>query len=96
MALNPINLKEIDKVAGNIYEAVVVASRRARMINNDNRLEFKMMLDTMLPQTEDEFEERDNSEQIKISLEFEKRPKPHEQALDELLQGKLKYRYKED
>ncbi len=96
MALHPINLKEIDKVAGNIYEAVVVASRRARMINNDNRLEFKMMLDTMLPEKEDEFEERDNSEQIKISLEFEKRPKPHEQALDELLQGKLKYRYKED
>jgi len=96
MALKPINLKEIDKVAGNIYEAVVVASRRARMINNDNRLEFKMMLDTMLPQADDEFEERDNSEQIKISLEFEKRPKPHEQALRELLEGKLKYRYKED
>ncbi len=95
MALKPINIGEINKHAQNVYEAVIVAARRARMINSDNRLEFNTMLSTLLPQQEDEFEERDNSEQIKISLEFEKRPKPHEQALEELLDGKLKFRYKE-
>ncbi len=94
MAIKPINIGEINKNAQNVYEAVIVAARRARMINADNRLEFDTMLSTLLPVQEDEFEERDNSEQIKISLEFEKRPKPHEQALEELLAGKLKFRYK--
>ncbi len=96
MALKPINSGEINKYAQNVYEAVAVAARRARMINADNRLEFTTMLNTLIPQQEDEFEERDNSEQIKISLEFEKRKKPHEQALEELLSGNLKFRYKEE
>jgi DNA-directed RNA polymerase omega subunit len=95
MALKPINIAEINKNANNTYEAVIVAARRARMINDENRLEFNTMLSTLIPQEEDEFEERDISEQIKISVEFEKRPKPHEIALEELLSGKLKYRYKD-
>ncbi len=94
MALKPIDIGKINEHAQNVYEAVIVAARRARMINSDNRLEFNTMLSTLIPQQEDEFEERDISEQIKISLEFEKRKKPHEQALDELLSGKLKYKYK--
>ena len=95
MALKPINIAEINKNANNTYEAVIVAARRARMIYDENRLEFNTMLSTLIPQEEDEFEERDISEQIKISVEFEKRPKPHEIALEELLSGKLKYRYKD-
>ena len=95
MALKPINIGEINKYAQNVYEAVIVAAKRARMINSDNRLEFDTMLSTLIPKQEDEFEERDISEQIKISVEFEKRKKPHEQALDELLSGKLKYKYKD-
>ncbi len=96
MAIKPIDLREIDKRAANVYEAIVVCAKRARMINNENRLEFNTYLNTMVEQEEDEFDDRDNSEQIKISLEFEKRPKPHEVALEELLSGKLKYYKKEE
>lgn len=96
MAIKPIDLREIDKRAANVYEAIVVCAKRARMINDENRLEFNTYLNTMVDQEEDEFDDRDNSEQIKISLEFEKRPKPHEVALKELLDGKLKYYKREE
>jgi len=41
------------------------------------------------PKTESETEENDvNPDQLKVSLEFEKRPKPTDTALDELLSEK--------
>jgi hypothetical protein len=46
--------------------------------------------------TETEGEETDvNPDQLKVSLEFEKRPKPTDFALDELMSGKLEWRYRE-
>lgn len=95
-AIKPIELRRIEGNAANIYEAVVVAAKRARIINNDNRLEFNTLLSTIIPTTDDEFEEKENPDQLKLSLEFEKRPKPHIQAMDELLNGKVQYRYKDE
>jgi hypothetical protein len=45
---------------------------------------------------EDEFEERENPEQMKLSLDFEKREKAHIQALKELVDSKIEYRYKNE
>jgi hypothetical protein len=36
-----------------------------------------------------------NPDQLKISLEFEKRPKPTEVAINEVREKKIPYRYKE-
>jgi len=36
-----------------------------------------------------------NPDQLKISLEFEKRPKPTEVSLEETMADKLEFRYKE-
>ena len=36
-----------------------------------------------------------NPDQLKISLEFEKRPKPTEEAIEELMNNQLDARYKE-
>ena len=94
--INPIELSRIEGKSSNIYEAVVVSAKRARIINNDNRLEFNTLLSTIIPTTDDEFEEKENPDQLKLSLEFEKRPKPHIQAMDELLEGKISYRYKDE
>jgi hypothetical protein len=43
---------------------------------------------------EDEFEDRENPEQLKLSLEFEKREKPHIKAVKELVKSEIDYRYK--
>jgi len=94
--ISPIDLREFDKVAANLYEAVVVIGRKARRINDENRLEYNTLVGSLAPGLEDEIEGRDNSELAKISIEMENRPKPHLIALKQLLDGELTYRYKEE
>ena len=95
MAIKPINLKELESKTDNLYEAVVVAGKRARQINEDNRLEFNQLVSTMIPVVEDDFEERGNPDQEKISLQFEKREKPHLLALGELMEDEFEFRYRD-
>ncbi len=95
MAIQTIDLRTIEANTKNIYEAVVVASKKARKINDDNRLEFNQLVSTIIPAIEDEFEERGNPDQEKISLQFEKLEKPHLRALNELINNELPYRYKD-
>lgn len=96
MPLQPIDLSKLNVKAANIYEAIIVAALEARRINSENKLEFNTLLNNLSLGAEDDFEDRDNTEQLKISVGFEKRPKPHMIALQELLDGKIKYRYKEE
>lgn len=96
MNLVPIDLRAIDQRAENVYEAIVVAAQRARQINNENKIEFNALLNT-IPSigADDDAEDVTNPAQLKIALELEKKPKPQLKALEELLEGKIKYRYKE-
>ncbi len=92
MALQPINLDKLTKYAANIYEATIVASKRARIINDERKIEFDT-LKKGLEAFEDDFEDRANPELLKFSRDMDKRDKPHMQALKELIEGKIKYRY---
>ncbi|MEJ5352191.1 MAG: DNA-directed RNA polymerase subunit omega [Melioribacteraceae bacterium] len=94
MALKPIDLRKIKERIPNLYEAVVVASRRARKINDEYKLEFNTLLSSVVTSEDDEFEDKENPEQLKLSLEFEKREKPHIKAINELIENGLEYRYK--
>lgn len=94
MRIEPIDLREIDKFSANIYEGIIACGKKSRIINNETNLEFKMQLDKIPKNNDDENEDINNPEQMSVSLDFEKRPKPHLQALNELLEGKLKYEYK--
>jgi len=95
MEINPIDLRDIDKRAGNVYEAIIVTAKRARQINSENKIEFNALLAT-IPEatTDDESEDIDNPAQLKIALEIEQREKPHLQALNEFLVGKVEFDYK--
>ena len=96
MQTKPIDLREIDKCADNIYEAIIVSSLRARQINDEIKIEFNALLSTIPESTTDEdSEDIDNPAQLKISQDIEKRKKPHIQALDELLKEETKFRYKD-
>ncbi len=95
MNISPIDLREIDKRAENVYEAIIVAAKRARQINNENKIEFNALLNTIPSMgADDDAEDITNPAQLKIALDFEKRPKPHLQALEELIDGKVKFKYK--
>ncbi|HBK89394.1 MAG: DNA-directed RNA polymerase subunit omega [Cyclobacteriaceae bacterium] len=96
MATQPsIITRDVDKIAagtGNVYESVVVISKRARQIAinikeelNNKLAEFATTVDNL----EEVFE---NREQIEISKFYERLPKPTTTALEEFLEGKVMYR----
>ena len=95
MAVEPVDLRVIDERAANVYEAIIVAAKKARQINDENKIEYNALLST-IPTTgsEDENEDIENPAQLKIALESEKKEKPHIEALDQLLDGKIEYDYK--
>ncbi len=95
MGLKPIDLTQLDVVTGNAYEGIVVASRRARQISDERKVEFTQRLEGIKQIQESlEEDEKVNPEQVELSKSFDKLSKPTEQALDELLEGKVAYRYK--
>lgn len=96
MPIVPRDLGKIKEKVPNLYEAVVVAAKRARKINDDIKLEFNSLVGTMNAGHEDEFEDRENPEQLKLSLEFEKREKPHLKSIKELINDGIEYRYKNE
>ena len=96
MSITPIDLREVEKQAANVYEAIVVAAKRARQLNDEYKIEYNALVSTIpVAAGEDDAEDIQNPAQLKISLDFEKREKPHIQSLSELLDGNIEYRYKE-
>jgi DNA-directed RNA polymerase subunit K/omega len=97
MPIKPVDIEELTSKAKNVHEAIVAMSKRARQVNEETKIEFNQRIEMFAPKTEaSEGEENEiNPDQIRVSLEFEKRPKPTDVALDELLRSRLEWRYKE-
>lgn len=98
MSVKPINLDYFYREGRNVHEAIVVASKRARQVNEEVKIEFNQRIETVQIKTEvpEGSEEVDiNPDQLRISLEFEKRPKPTDVALKELMGNEVEWRYKE-
>jgi hypothetical protein len=96
MALEPIDLNVIDRYAENIYEAIVVLSNRARQINEEMKIQLNQALEMFSTRMDSDEEIETNPEQMRISIEFEKLPKPTQAAVDDLLDERITYRYKEE
>jgi hypothetical protein len=92
MAFYTLDPDVLAEKVGTIYEATVIVSKRARQI----AMHTKAELDTKLSYFEDFGLEPDdlrtNEDQLRISLEYEKRPKPTEAAIDEMLGDEIYYR----
>jgi DNA-directed RNA polymerase subunit K/omega len=96
MPITPVDLREVDKNASNVYEGIIVSALRARQLNDEYKIEYNALVSTIpVAAGEDDAEDIQNPAQLKISLDFEKKEKPHIQALGELLEGKIDFRYKE-
>ncbi|MCU0448752.1 MAG: DNA-directed RNA polymerase subunit omega [Bernardetiaceae bacterium] len=77
------------KTDGNMYEAVVIISKRARQISQKIKEELSHKLAdfaTTMDNLEEVFE---NREQIEISKHYERMPKPTTLAIDEFIDNKL-------
>lgn len=96
MPLQPINLDFFYKQGRNVHESIVVASKRARQVNEDIKIEFNQRVELITTKTESESEENDiNPDQLKISMEFEKRPKPTDLAIEEMMTKGIDWHYRE-
>jgi len=95
MEITPVDLREIDKKAANVYEAIIVAAKRARQVNDDTKIAYNALVSTIpTSANDDDSEDIMNPAQLKISLDFEKKEKPHIEAINELLDGKIEFEYK--
>jgi DNA-directed RNA polymerase subunit K/omega len=96
MAAQPsIITRDIDKITketGNIYESVVVISKRSRQIAINIKEELNGKLSEFATTVDNLEEVFENREQIEISKFYERMPKPTSSAIEEFLESKLMYR----
>lgn len=75
---------DLEDKSENIYEAVVVAGKRANQISAEIKEELNQKLEEFANYTDNLEEVFENREQIEISRFYERLPKPALIALDEL------------
>jgi DNA-directed RNA polymerase subunit K/omega len=73
---------------GNIYETIVVLSKRANQIGSELKAELDKKVEEFTPATDNLEEIFENREQIEIARFYERLPKPTLLAIDEFLKGK--------
>lgn len=99
-SLNPLietrDIAAIKQRTGNIYESIVVASKRANQINVNLKEELHRKLDDFANHTDTLEEVHENKEQIEISRFYERMANPSLQALGEFMGDKIYYRKKEE
>lgn len=85
-------LTDIDGPTGNLYESVVIISRRANQISTSLKQELNRKLADFSTSTDSLEETFENREQIEISRHYERMPKPTLIATQEFLEGDIYYR----
>jgi DNA-directed RNA polymerase subunit K/omega len=90
------NMDEIEEVTGNIYESLVVVSKRSDQIAVDLKEELIGKLNEFASTTDNLEEIFENREQIEISRFYERLPKTNAIAIKEFLDDKVYYRRPSD
>lgn len=86
------DLRELDKPTDNLYESIVVISKRANQIGVDIKEELNSKLAEFASNSDNLEEVFENREQIEISKHYERLPKPTLVAIDEFLNNKVYFR----
>ncbi|OOQ58892.1 DNA-directed RNA polymerase subunit omega [Mucilaginibacter pedocola] len=86
------DLRELDVKTDNIYESLVIMSKRANQISNNIKEELHQKLSEFASANDNLEEVFENREQIEISKHYEKLPKPTLVAVQEFLEDKVYYR----
>jgi DNA-directed RNA polymerase subunit K/omega len=89
------NLKDLDQQTENIYETLVVLSKRANQINNGMKEELTGKLEEFASSTDNLEEIFENREQIEVSRFYERLPKPSAIAIQEYEEEKLFWKNQE-
>jgi DNA-directed RNA polymerase subunit K/omega len=87
---------KLTAATGNIYETVAIISQRARQIAINLKEELNAKLAEFATTVDNLEEIFENREQIEISKFYERMPKPTTIATEEFLEGKLKFRTRDE
>src|SRR6201985_1792052 len=99
MAIANLITRDVDKLAvntGNVYESLVIISRRARQIAIKQKEELNSKLAEFASTVDNLEEVFENREQIEISKFYERMPKPTNTATEEFIEGKLNFRMRNE
>jgi DNA-directed RNA polymerase subunit K/omega len=86
------NLDSLNKGTNNIYETVIIVSRRSNQISVEMKQELNKKLEEFASYTDNLEEVFENREQIEISKFYERLPKPTLIALQEFEESKIFFR----
>ena len=89
------DLNDLDVDINNIYQTVVIASKRANQISVEMKHELNRKLEEFASYTDNLEEVFENPEQIEISKFFERLPKPSLISLQELTEDQIYFRINE-
>jgi len=85
--VNPIQVRMKESAKGSIYQSIVAMGIRSRQINDQIKHELAERMSDIIP-TADE-SEGINYDQLAISREFDRHPKPTFLAMKEIFDDKL-------
>jgi DNA-directed RNA polymerase subunit K/omega len=80
------------QVNGNLFEAIVVLSKRSTQLGQEIKEELNSKLEEFITVSDSLEEVFENREQIEISKHYERQPKAHSVAIKELEEGKVYFR----
>ena len=86
------DLRDLDRTTDNLYESIVIMSKRANQISNNVKEELHQKLSEFASSNDNLEEIFENREQIEISKYYERLPKPSLVAVQEFLDGKVYHR----
>ena len=86
------DLCDLARPTGNIYETVVILSKRANQIEIAEKKELMRKLEDFKNDRDTMEEVFENREQIEISKYYERQPKPSLVAIEEFKEGEIFYR----
>ncbi|MBE7177900.1 MAG: DNA-directed RNA polymerase subunit omega [Mucilaginibacter polytrichastri] len=86
------DVRELDRETNNIYESIVIMSKRANQIAANIKEELHNKLSEFATSNDNLEEVFENREQIEISKHYERMPKPTLIAVGEFLEDKVYYR----
>lgn len=86
------NIVDLAEPTGNIYETVVILSKRANQIALAEKKELSRKLEDFKSERDNMEEIYENSEQIEISKYYERQPKASLVAIEEFNEGEICYR----
>ena len=91
--IQTLDTTRLAEETGNLYESVVILSKRARQVASRTKAELDQKLSYFDELSLEPAEEiRTNEDQLRISLEYERKPKAGAVAIEEFESGEIYHR----